>query len=73
MPRQLRLEYPGGIYHFMSRGDRREAIFLDDADRTRFLETLGEACLKTAWHAYCLMETIFIWCWKRPKPTWWQA
>jgi hypothetical protein len=29
MPRQLRLEYPGAMYHVMSRGDRREKIFLD--------------------------------------------
>jgi hypothetical protein len=33
MPRQLRIEYPGAIYHVMSRGDRREPVFLDDVDR----------------------------------------
>ena len=26
----------------MNRGDRRELIFIDDADRQRFVETLGE-------------------------------
>jgi hypothetical protein len=31
----------------MNRGDRREALFRDDADRLGFLETLGEACAKT--------------------------
>jgi putative transposase len=38
----------------MNRGDRREAIFADDADRLRFLETLTEACAKADWqiHAY---------------------
>jgi hypothetical protein len=25
----------------MNRGDRRELIFMDDADRQRFVETLG--------------------------------
>ena len=30
------------IYHLMNRGDRREPIFKDDADRARFLETLGQ-------------------------------
>ncbi len=30
MPRKLRVQYPGAIYHVMSRGDRREDIFLDD-------------------------------------------
>jgi hypothetical protein len=29
----------------MNRGDRREAIFADDDDRHRFLQTLGEACV----------------------------
>lgn len=61
MPRQLRLEYPGAIYHVMNRGDRREPIFQDDPDRARFLQTLGEACRKTDWqiHAYCLMGNHF--------------
>jgi hypothetical protein len=27
MARQLRIEYPGAMYHVMSRGDQREAIF----------------------------------------------
>src|SRR5437016_2530632 len=61
MPRQLRIEYPGAIYHVMNRGDRREPIFLDDGDRKHFLETLGKACLKTSWqvHSYCLMLNHF--------------
>jgi hypothetical protein len=33
MPRKLGIEYPGAMYHVMSRGDRREQIFLDDVDR----------------------------------------
>jgi len=33
MPRQLRIEYEGAIYHVMSRGDRREPIFEDNEDR----------------------------------------
>ena len=40
MPPPLRIEYEGARYHVMSRGDRREAIFLDDADRNAFLGTL---------------------------------
>jgi len=45
MPRPLRIQYAGARYHVMSRGDRREAIFYDDADRVEFLRTLGQACL----------------------------
>ena len=69
MPRQLRIQYPGAIYHVMSRGDRREAIFRDDADRQRFLETLGQACAKTEWQviAYCLLGIIFT---SSSRPLW---
>ena len=42
-------EYRGAIYHLMSRGDRREAIFRDDADRRHFITALGEVCAKTDW------------------------
>lgn len=61
MARKLRIEYPGAVYHVMSRGDRREVIFRDDTDREVFLRTLGEACEKTGWqaHAYCLMGNHF--------------
>ena len=61
MARKLRVEYEDAIYHVMNRGDRREAIFLDDEDRKRFLATLGEACAKTGWqvHALCLMANHF--------------
>jgi REP element-mobilizing transposase RayT len=55
------VEYEGAIYHVMSRGDRQEPIFLEDKDREKFLETLGEVCGKTGWqvHAYCLMGNHF--------------
>src|SRR6266702_3671483 len=58
MARKLRIQYPGAIYHLMSRGDRREDIFEDDQDRRCFLETLSETCEKTQWQvqAYCLMS-----------------
>lgn len=61
MPRKLRVEYPGAMYHVMSRGDRCEDIFLDDVDRQDFLKTLAEACQKAGWqvHAYCLMRNHY--------------
>ena len=31
----------------MNRGDRREPIFKDHADRARILEALGQCCIKT--------------------------
>jgi len=61
MPRQIRIQYEGAIYHVLNRGDRREDIFLNDVDRQDFLKTLAEACQKTGWQvqAYCLMRNHF--------------
>jgi putative transposase len=59
MPRKLRMEYPGAMYHVLNRGDQQEHIFRADADGELFLETM--ACAKTDWqvHAYCLMGNHF--------------
>ena len=57
MARSIRIEFAGAYYHVMARGNRREAIFLDDDDRRFFLKTLSEACECTGWrvHAWVLM------------------
>ena len=70
MPRKLRIEYPGAIYHVLHRDDQRENIFKDDQDRRRFLSTLAEACAKTDWqvHAYCLMRNHFHLVIETPEP-----
>ena len=54
----------------MSRGDRREPIFRDTADRLSFVATLAEACGKTEWqiHAYVLMPNHFHLVVETPKP-----
>lgn len=41
MARPARIEYEGAFYHVMNRGNRREDIFLDDNDRQKFYEILG--------------------------------
>jgi REP element-mobilizing transposase RayT len=71
MARKLRVEYPGAIYHVMNRGDRREPIFRDEADRKRFVETLGETCVRSGWQvqAYCLMPNHFHLVVETPQPT----
>ena len=70
MPRKLRIEYPGAMYHVMNRGDQRDDIFRTDQDRELFLETLTEACAKTDWevHAYCLMSNHFHFVLETPRP-----
>ncbi len=57
MARPLRIEYPGAVYHLTSRGDRREAIFVDDEDRRLFLDVLAQGCrrMDACVLAYCLM------------------
>lgn len=60
----------GVIKAVHDRGNRREPIFEDDADRQRFLETLGEAAAKTGWqgHAGCLMGNHFHLVMETPQP-----
>jgi len=57
MARPLRVEYAGAVYHVTSRGNARAKIFLDDVDRSRFLEILKVVVGRFGWicHAYCLM------------------
>ena len=57
MARSLRVEYAGAYYHVMARGNRREAIFLDEKDRHFFLKAVSEACARTGWmvHAWVVM------------------
>lgn len=57
MARPLRLEFPGALYHVTARGNGRQPIFVDDADRERFLAVLGSTAARyhVLCHAYCLM------------------
>ncbi len=57
MSRPLRIEFPGAVYHVTSRGDRREEIYLGDADRRGWLDVLalGLARFDAQALAYCLM------------------
>ena len=57
MVRPLRIEFEGALYHVTSRGDRQEAVYLDNHDREGFLELLGHVCRRFNWvvYAYCLM------------------
>ena len=42
MGRAWRIEFEGGLYHVLSRGNERRDIFYDDKDRETFLEVIGE-------------------------------
>jgi REP-associated tyrosine transposase len=61
VPRPLREQVEGGIYHLVSRGVRKLPIFTDDRDRERFLWLLETTADRYRWqiHAYCLMGNHF--------------
>ncbi len=53
MPRPIRVEYANAVYHVTARGNERMAIYRDDADRQRSLDTIERFGL--AIHAFWLM------------------
>ncbi len=61
MARQLRIEYPGALYHVTSRGNARNDIVNNDDDRKNFLTSLGSVVKRFNWlcHAYCLMDNHY--------------
>jgi putative transposase len=57
MPRKPRLHVPGGLYHVIMRGNDRQALYSDDADRGRWIRLLVEGIerYRCRVHAYCWM------------------
>lgn len=58
MPRKPRIHYPGALYHVIMRGNARQDIFFDDADRSRFYLLLQEGIERYGHqvHAFCQMS-----------------
>jgi putative transposase len=52
MARPLRIEYPGAIYHVMSRGNARQAIVRDDVDRQKLLKDLEDTVVRCGWEMF---------------------
>lgn len=61
MARQLRIEFPGAFYHVYSRGNQKQVVFLEDADRYFFSKCLGDAYERfdCVVHAVCLMNNHY--------------
>jgi len=61
MARPLRLEYPGALWHVTNRGVEQRSIYVDDADRVRFLHLIEETTAEYGWRllAYVLMSNHY--------------
>jgi len=61
MTRPLRIEFNGALYHITSRGNARQAIFLNEEDFTDFLEILNSVVKRYNFllHDYCLMNNHY--------------
>jgi len=68
MARSLRIEYPGALYHVMSRGNGRQRVFLADGDYQRLVDGLESAVRKFAWQVLTFVPTIC--CFQRGKGRW---
>jgi len=58
MARRPRIHFPGALYHVISRGNRRQRIFLDEKDMKKFLSYLVEYKSRRPFrlYAYALMK-----------------
>jgi putative transposase len=68
--RPLRILLAGGWYHVMNRGHRRSDLFLDDADRQRFLRLLAQLPERfgVEIHAFVLMDNHYHVLLRTPEP-----
>ena len=61
MPRLARLDAPGILHHVMGRGIERKQIFINDTDRSDFIERLA---------AIAEEGTLDVYAWVIPVPMW---
>jgi REP element-mobilizing transposase RayT len=61
MARPLRIQYAGAFYHIMCRGNKGNAIFVDSADRNKFLHMCAESLdiYEVTLFAFVLMQNHF--------------
>ena len=70
MARPLRIEFPGAIYHVMSRGNARQTVFRDDSDYQRLIKGLETVVGRLGWDLLCfvLMPNHFHLLVRTPRP-----
>ncbi len=71
MARPLRIEFPGALYHVISRGDNKQQIFLNDNDRNRFLQIYSDINDRLKWitYAWCFMDNHYHFVIETPQAT----
>ena len=70
MPRRLRIEMPGGVYHVTNRGVDRTNIVRDDTDREQWYRLFTRAAIRCHWRVFAevLMTNHFHIFLKTPEP-----
>ena len=70
MPRKERIEYPGAIYHVISRGNYRKDLFTAETTGAAFEKTIFEAVERCGWklHAYVIMSNHYHLAVETPEP-----
>ncbi|MGJ8649474.1 MAG: transposase [Opitutaceae bacterium] len=70
MPRKQRIEYPGAIYHVISRGNYRKDLFVHDKTGEAFERTIFEAAERCGWklYAYVIMSNHYHLAIETPEP-----
>ncbi len=70
MARKQRIEYPGAVYHVISRGNYRKALFQQAQTGEAFERTIFEAAERCGWklYAYVLMSNHYHLAVQTPEP-----
>ena len=70
MARKQRIEYPGAVYHVISRGNYRKELFLGEDTGKAFERTIFEVVARCGWklHAYVIMSNHYHLAVETPEP-----
>lgn len=70
MARQLRVQYPGALYHVINRGNYQQDIFETTGAINAFERTLAQTCERHDWlvHAYVIMRNHYHLALETPLP-----
>lgn len=70
MARKQRIQYPGAVYHVISRGNYRKELFLKENTGAAFERALMETVERSGWklHAYVIMSNHYHLAVETPEP-----